>query len=102
MVDDGSCPAVLDGDHPTDQILGATSTPLKFPKELLDLIPGIESARLGIDIDVEDADVPEDFQPRGKTKIGSKIDTVLRGLRATSPAPNSEKYALTVLLAALG
>jgi hypothetical protein len=38
---------------------------VKFPVELFKLIPGIESARLS-DLDVEDADVPEDFQPAGK------------------------------------
>lgn len=38
---------------------------VKFPVELFKLIPGIESARLS-DLDVEDADVPEDFQPARK------------------------------------
>ena len=36
------------------------------------------------------------------TEIDGKIDTVLRALRATSPNPNSEKTALTALLASLG
>ncbi len=40
---------------------------VKFPVELFDLIPGIESARVGADVEVEDADVPEDFQPASKT-----------------------------------
>lgn len=39
---------------------------VKFPVELLSLIPGITSAQLGSEIQVEDADVPEDFQPSGK------------------------------------
>jgi uncharacterized membrane-anchored protein len=36
------------------------------------------------------------------TEIDGKIDTVLRELRATNPRPNSEKAALTDLIAALG
>jgi len=39
---------------------------VKFPVELFDLIPGIESAKLGTDLEVEDADIPEDFQPVSK------------------------------------
>jgi len=45
------------------------------------------------------------LKPKDKaawTEIDGKIDTVLRALRATSPNPNSEKTALTALLAALG
>ncbi len=36
------------------------------------------------------------------TAVDGKIDRVLRALRATSPNPDSEKAALTALLAALG
>ncbi|WP_138733089.1 protein NO VEIN domain-containing protein [Modestobacter excelsi] len=39
---------------------------VKFPVELFDLIPGIESARRSAEAEVEDADVPEDFQPASK------------------------------------
>lgn len=44
------------------------------------------------------------LKPKSKpvwTAIDSKIDTVLRELRATSPNPTSEKAALTTLLGAL-
>jgi hypothetical protein len=39
---------------------------VKFPVELFELIPEIEPARLGADVEIEIADVPEDFQPPGK------------------------------------
>lgn len=39
---------------------------VKFPIELFELIPGIESARVGTDADIGDADIPEDFQPARK------------------------------------
>jgi uncharacterized membrane-anchored protein len=45
------------------------------------------------------------LKPKSKaawTDVDGKIDTVLRELRSTSPNPDSEKSALTTLLAALG
>ncbi len=55
---------------------------VKFPIELFDLIPGIESARQGADVEIPDADVPEDYQPAGKKAPAGRTtrvqDPVLR------------------------
>jgi hypothetical protein len=39
---------------------------VKFPVELFDVIPGIESARIDAPLDPIDTDLSEDFQPPGK------------------------------------
>jgi hypothetical protein len=39
---------------------------VKFPVELFDVIPGIDSARLDAPLDPMDADLPEDYQSPGK------------------------------------
>jgi hypothetical protein len=61
------------------------------------------TARIG-DLETEWDNAQARLKPKDKaawTKIAGKIDTVLRALRATSPNSNSEKTALTALLAAL-
>jgi hypothetical protein len=62
--------------------------------ELFKLIPDIESARLS-DLDVEDADVPEDFQPARKKAPHGRIT------RAQDPKLRAaiERRALDVALA---
>jgi uncharacterized membrane-anchored protein len=62
------------------------------------------TARIG-DLEIEWDNAEARLRPKDKaawTKIDGKIDTVLRELRATSPNSNSEKAALTALLATLG
>lgn len=39
---------------------------VKFPIELFELIPEIDAAKLGAGADIEDTDIPEDFQPARK------------------------------------
>jgi hypothetical protein len=56
------------------------------------------------DLETEWDNAEARLKPKDKaawTAIDSKIDTVLRELRATSPKPASEKAALTALLGAL-
>jgi uncharacterized membrane-anchored protein len=56
------------------------------------------------DLELEWDNAEARLKPKNKaawTEIDGKIDTVLRELRATSPNTNSEKAALTALLAAL-
>lgn len=62
------------------------------------------TARIG-DLEIEWDNAQARLRPKDKaawTALDGKIDTVLRELRATSPNPNSERAALTALLAALG
>jgi hypothetical protein len=62
------------------------------------------TARIG-DLETEWDNAEAHLKPKDKaawTAIDGRIDTVLRQLRSTKPNPNSEKTALTALLAALG
>jgi len=62
------------------------------------------TTRIG-DLETEWDNAEARLKPRSGaawTDIDGKIDKVLRELRATSPNPDSEKTALTTLLAALG
>jgi uncharacterized membrane-anchored protein len=62
------------------------------------------TTRIG-DLETEWDNAEARLRPRDRaawTAIDSKIDTVLRELRATSPQPAGEKAALTDLLGALG
>jgi hypothetical protein len=43
---------------------------VKFPVELFDVIPGIESGRIDAPLDPIDTDLSEDFQPPGKKPPG--------------------------------
>ena len=88
--------------------LGDLSSFRKITQDTLDrLNAGDQSgatARVG-DLEAGWDNAEARLKPRDKTAwttIDGKIDKVLRELRATSPTPNSEKTALTALLAALG
>jgi hypothetical protein len=48
------------------QVRAAEAYFVKFPIELFEVIPGIESARIDASLDPMDTDLPEDFQPPGK------------------------------------
>lgn len=68
---------------------------VKFPLELFDIIPGINSAKFDADANTDDIDVPEDFQPaRKKAPHG-------RTTRAQDPELRAaiERRALDVALA---
>lgn len=67
---------------------------VKFPLQLCDLIPGIASVRIGADAQIEDGDVPEDFQPRRKAAPAG------RTTRAQDPKLRAaiERRALDVAL----
>lgn len=48
------------------QVRAAEAYLTKFPVELFDVIPGIDSARIDAQLDPVDTDLPEDLQPPGK------------------------------------
>ncbi|MGE3796014.1 MAG: DUF3883 domain-containing protein [Dehalococcoidia bacterium] len=49
---------------------------VKFPRELFEFIPEIASVRIDADVEMEDADVPEDFQPRRKVAPAGRTTRV--------------------------
>jgi len=98
------------GGRPTAQLspLGDISSFRTITQDTLDLLnagdqPGA-TARI-TDLETEWDNAEARLKPKDKaawTEVDGKIDTVLRALRSTSPNSNSEKAALTALLAALG
>jgi len=98
------------GGSPTAQLspLGDLSSFRTITQDTLDLLnagdqPGA-TARI-TDLETEWDNAEARLKPKDKaawTEVDGKIDTVLRALRSTSPNSNSEKAALTALLAALG
>ncbi len=54
--------------RPADQqeVRAAQAYFVKFPVQLFDVLPGIESAQIDAPVDPSETDVPEDFQPAGK------------------------------------
>jgi uncharacterized membrane-anchored protein len=94
--------------QPSLSPLGDLSTFRTITQDTLNLLDAGNQS--GATAHVDDLEIGWDnaqarLQPKDKaawTEIDGKIDKVLRELRATSPNSNSEKAALTALLASLG
>jgi uncharacterized membrane-anchored protein len=94
--------------QPSLSALGDLSTFRTITQDTLNLLDAGNQS--GATAHVDDLEIGWDnaqarLQPKDKaawTEIDGKIDKVLRELRSTSPNANSEKAALTALLASLG